>query len=134
MPYYKILSNRAIRVAPGFPPAYHLRGDLYVRNGKLKEAQDDYAKSIESQPQDPRAHISLARLLAKCPTANYRAGERAVASATRARELLMGKYVGALNTLAAGYAEKSQLAESMKWQAKAMVLELVPPHNRTMLQ
>jgi len=124
--------TRAIALRPNHMGTYNNRGLANQQLGNDRLALDDYAKAIELNPRDPRAYNLLAWLLATCPDAQYRDGEKAVSNARRACELLRWKHWNTLEVLAAAFAEDGQFTEAVKWQTKA--LELAPPGAKPQLR
>jgi Flp pilus assembly protein TadD len=61
-------------------------------------------------------------VLATCPEAAVRNGSEAVALAVRAIQLPDGKDAGALDTLAAAYAETGRFAEAVSTARRALAL------------
>jgi len=67
------------------------------------------------------AYINFASLLAACPDAHVRNGEKAVEYATKACELSEWKTPAYLSTLAAAYAEAGHFDDAVKWQNEYLV-------------
>ncbi len=54
--------EKAITLSRNIPQAYNLRAQLYIHNGKIKEAETDYLKSLELDPNYANAHYNIALL------------------------------------------------------------------------
>jgi len=56
------LANQAIQLNPKQSQAYNLRGQLYIIEGEIHKAKDDYSRSIELKPGYANAQYNLALL------------------------------------------------------------------------
>ncbi len=113
--------TEAIRLNPHFLEAYNTRGVFYDHKGSYDKALADYNEAIRLKPDFVEAYINLASLLAVCPDARVRNGEKAVAYATKACELSEWKTPAYLSTLAAAYAEAGHFDDAVKWQNEYLV-------------
>jgi tetratricopeptide (TPR) repeat protein len=48
--------NTALRIDPGFAPAYYQRGVVYAQAGDYKHAIDDFTSAIALDPANADAH------------------------------------------------------------------------------
>jgi tetratricopeptide (TPR) repeat protein len=109
--------SEAIRLAPKDAVPYYDRALVYEATHDYERAMADFEQARQLDPKDPDACEKLAHLLASCPQAHLRDGTKAVIYGTKACEL-SGWKGGALNTLAAAYAEEGDFDQAMKWESK----------------
>ena len=88
-------------------------------------------KGAEITPDYPEAQKNLARVLAICPQASLRNGNKAVDLAVRANQLTGDGNPLFLRTLAAAYAEAGRFPEAVKTAQRA--LQLAETHSNTAL-
>lgn len=103
-----------------FAKAYVGRAIACFSERQFDKVQADLDRALQLDPDFPGAHNVLAQLLASCPDAAFRHGEKAVASARRACELTDWKDWQFLATLAAAYAEAADFTKAVEWAAKAL--------------
>lgn len=99
---------------------HYLVGMDELRRENSREALAFLEKSVEADPDFPRALINLAWLLATSRSKELRDGRRATALALRACELTEWKSSEYLEVLAASYARTGDFSEAVKWQQKAL--------------
>jgi Flp pilus assembly protein TadD len=112
--------NEAVRLDPRSALAYANRGYTYSRRGEFQKALDDFNEAIRLDPKDGRAYNSLAWLLATCPDASFRDGQKAIGAAKKACELVDWKLWYFVGTLAAAYAEAGEFPEAVSRQKQAL--------------
>ena len=112
----------ALRLNPGYGDAHDNLGEVLCRQGKFADASAHFAEALRLNPDDSEAHDNRAKLMAACPLAEYRDGNKAVEFATRACELTEWKNPGFLDTLAAAHAQAGDFAAAETWQTTAISL------------
>jgi tetratricopeptide (TPR) repeat protein len=84
----------------------------------------EYQKALDLAPQHLSAHLGLAWLLATCPEASLRNGQKAVELAQQAERLGGGESPQILDTLAAAYAEAGRFGEAVETAKRALDLSV----------
>jgi len=115
---YEIALKNASRINPQDTEIYKSLGALYLKQGKLKEAEDIYSLIVSLAPRDPAAHFYLGTVL--CGLGKDHLCEKEV---KRALEL-DPDYCQALNFLGYEYVLKNQnLREAERLLNRAVRLE-----------
>jgi tetratricopeptide (TPR) repeat protein len=112
--------TESIRLNPDDPTVYYNRGLAYEDKADYVKALADYNEAIRLKPDYAAACNSLAWLLAVCPDAGIRTGEKAVEYAIRACDLSEWKDASMLRPLAAACAETGDFDNAVKWETKCL--------------
>jgi tetratricopeptide (TPR) repeat protein len=114
--------QKALQINPDHAEAHDNLGIALLQNGKVDEAITHLQKALRLKPADPGVQNNLAWLLATCPEASLRDGNKAVELAQQANALTGGKNPVTLHTLAAAYAEAGRFSEAMETAQRALPL------------
>ena len=110
----------ALEHRPNFASAQLGLGLVYARQGQDKQAVEAFHAALRMRPDWPEAETSLAWILATHPDATLRNGTEAVQLAERACQQTNHGNVGALDTLAAAYAEVGRFQEAVQTAESAL--------------
>ena len=102
--------------------ALRARGDALLSIGKHAEAVADYKESLKLDGEDTGVLNNLAWVLATSPEESVRDPAKSIEYGLKACELTKYEKPHILSTLAAGYAEKGDWENALKWSAKAVEL------------
>jgi tetratricopeptide (TPR) repeat protein len=106
--------REAARLKPRFGAAHYQLGVVLSERGQIEEAIQHYQEAIRLKADWLEALNNLAWLLATEPDDKLRNGTEAVRLATHAVELTKTNNPGALDTLAAAYAEAHRFADAVR--------------------
>jgi tetratricopeptide (TPR) repeat protein len=109
-------------VNPTHPLAHYQLAALLTQQNQPEAAIEHYQDAIRLKPDWPATLNDFAWFLATQPDARFRNGKEAVQLATRASVLAGQKNPGALDTLAAAYAEAGQFNEALQTAKQASAL------------
>jgi tetratricopeptide (TPR) repeat protein len=112
--------QKALQIKPDVAEAHHSLGNALGRKGRVAEAITQFQQALQLEPNDPEVQNSLAWLLATCPEASLRNGDKALQLAQRANELAGGKNPVVLRTLAAAFAEAGRFDDARRSAQKAI--------------
>ena len=119
--------ERAVEIKPGYAEAHYRLALAWQQSRKYEPAILHYQKVVELQPRNLQANNNLAWLLATCPEASLRNGDRAIELAWQAQRLSGGKRPQILDTLAAAYAEAGRFPEAVETARQALRWASVQP-------
>ena len=115
--------QKTLQLDPNYPAAHANLANTLLQMGRTDEALSHLQIILSLDPNDAEAEKNMAWVLATCPDARIRDGERAVALAEQANRIerdnpLMGA------TLAAAYAEAGRFAEAINVAERALQLAI----------
>jgi tetratricopeptide (TPR) repeat protein len=114
--------QKALQINPGYAPAHNNLGNALLQKGNMPEAIAHFQQVMQLKPADPWAKNNLAWILATCPEASLRNGNKAVELARQANELTGGERPIILQTLAAAFAEAGGFSEAVETAQHALRL------------
>jgi len=114
--------QKALQINPGYGKAHNNLGNALLQRGRVEEAIAQFQQAVQIEPSDPAAQNNLAWLLATCPQASLRNGNKAVELARRANALTGGENPVILHTLATAYAEAGRFSEAVETAQRALRL------------
>jgi tetratricopeptide (TPR) repeat protein len=114
--------QHALQIDPDCVPARINLGGILLQKGRAAEAIPQFQHALQLQPNNPEVQNSLAWLLATCPQASLRNGDKAVDLAERANLLTGGENPVVLRTLAAAFAEAGRYDDARRSAQKAIDL------------
>jgi tetratricopeptide (TPR) repeat protein len=128
------LIGEVLKRDPKNVSALRTRADTLLGLGDHAAAIKDYSTAIEIGIESPQQKSgilnNLAWVLATSPKDELRNAERSIKFGTEAAELTEFKEPHILSTLAAGYAEKGDFEQAIKWSTKAVELGRELDHNQ----
>lgn len=125
--------NHAVALLPGEPVPTREQAARLAVNGRYSEAVELLKTSVAKNPASILLKIELAWILATCPEDSIRDGKEAVRLAEQAQSALPEGETGALDALAAAYAETGNHAEAAKW-AEKLASAMTKPEQREQRQ
>ena len=114
--------QRALEISPNNARVRLNLGFCFQLLGRTGEAISQYQEALQIEPADPKVQNNLAWLLATCPEAPLRNGNKAVELARQANALTGGENPIILHTLAAAFAEAGRFSEAMETARRALRL------------
>ena len=123
--------QKALQIKPDYAEAHNNLGKVLIQKGSVDEAIAHYQKALQIKPDNAETLNNLALVLAACPQASLRNGNKAVELAQRANQLTGNRNPVVLGTLAAAYAETGRFLEAVETALRA--LELAEMQSNTAL-
>lgn len=114
--------QRALEIRPNDAGLNLNLGLCFFQMGRMEEARLYYEKAQEIAPANPGILNNLAWLLATCPVASLRDGDRAVELAGQANAVTGGEKPLILRTLAAALAQAGRYPEALETAQRAASL------------
>jgi protein O-mannosyl-transferase len=111
--------RRLLEIRPNDAGLHLNLGLCCFQTGRMEEARSEYERALQISPADPAIENNLAWLLAACPVAALRDGNKAVELARQANALTGGERPLILRTLAAGLAEAGCFPEAVETAQRA---------------
>jgi hypothetical protein len=96
------------------------QGDICRDRRHYSQASKEYCQAIRLDPKFAPAYAKLAWLLATCPDARLRDGQRAIELATKACIISDWRWPWNVSVLAAAYAEVERFDDAIKYETKAL--------------
>jgi tetratricopeptide (TPR) repeat protein len=114
--------QKALQINPDYAEAHVNLGIALLKSGNVDEAIAHFQKALQIKPDYAEAQNDLAWVLAACPQASLRNGNKAVELALRANQLTDNGNPIFLGTLAAAYAEAGRFPEAVATAQRALQL------------
>ncbi len=114
--------QKALQINPDNAEACYNLGNALLQKGNVDEAVTHYQRALQINPDYADAQNNLAWVLATCPQASLRNGNKAVELAQRANQLTGDGNPVVLGTLAAAYAEAGRFPEAVAATQRALQL------------
>jgi tetratricopeptide (TPR) repeat protein len=114
--------QRALQIKPDNAEAHYNLGNALFQKGNVDEAIAHYQQALQSRPDYAKALNNLAWVLAACPQASLRNGNKAVELAQRANQLAGNGNPAFLDTLAIAYAEAGRFPEAVETAQRSLQL------------
>jgi tetratricopeptide (TPR) repeat protein len=114
--------QRALEIKPDNARAHNDLGNAFLQKGSVSDAIPQFQKALQTDPANPPIQNNLAWLLATCPDASLRNGNKAVELARQANALTGGENPIILHTLAAALAEAGRFSEAVETAQRALHL------------
>ena len=114
--------QKALQINPDYAEAHNNLGNALRQMGRMDEAIAHYQRALQIKPDNAEVQNNLAWVLATCPQASLRNGNKAVELAQRANQLTGDGNPVVLGTLAAAYAEAGRFPEAVETAQRALQL------------
>jgi tetratricopeptide (TPR) repeat protein len=114
--------QKALEIMPDNESIHVNLANALLQKGRVDQAIVHFQNALQIEPADMEVQNNLAWLLATCPQASLRNGDKAVQLARQANELAGGKNPVILGTLAAAFAEAGRFGDAVQSAQKAIGL------------
>jgi tetratricopeptide (TPR) repeat protein len=114
--------QKALQAKPAYFQAQFNLGNVLLRKGDAAQALAHFQEALQLEPNDVATLNTLAWLLATCPDASLRNGDRAVQLAQEASQATDGSDPMILQTLAAALAEAGRFDDATTTARRALAL------------
>jgi len=114
--------QKALQIMPDNASVHVNLANALLQKGRVDQAIAHFQNALQTDPADMEVQNNLAWLLATCPQASLRNGDKAVELARQANDLAGGKNPVILGTLAAAFAEAGQFGDAVQSARKAIEL------------
>jgi len=114
--------RRMLELVPESAQVHYKFGQALQAQRNFEAAMKEYQKALNLDSRHLSAHLGLAWLLATCPEASLRNGQKAVELAQQAERLGGDESPQVLDTLAAAYAEAGRYPEAVETVRQALSL------------
>lgn len=116
--------------SPEDAQAWFFLGTLFETQGRIKDAADAYRQAVRFGAGHAQPANNLAWILATAPDDQLRNGQEAVELAKQACQSTNNREPGAMDTLAAAYAELGQFDQAIEMAKKALELARAAGNQR----
>jgi len=114
--------ENVLRITPGDAEVHNNLGDILYQLGRVSEAITQYREVLRLKPDWPPALAKLAWILAVDRNTSLRNGAEAVQLAERLCTIIKDQQAGALDVLAAAYAEAGRFSDAIRVAQNAIGL------------
>jgi Flp pilus assembly protein TadD len=122
--------QKALQLDPNDEGLHQYLGICYFQLGRNSEAITQFQEGLRIKPADEGILNNLAWILATCPEASLRDGNKALDLARQANDLAGGKNPLILGTLAAAFAETGRYSEAVETAQRAVDLAQAQSNDR----
>jgi len=114
--------SEALRLNPGFAEAHSSIAIILLAEGKVPDAINHYATALQLQPDNLQAMNALAWIYATSADAGFRNDNEAILLAEQACKITGLNNPGALDILAAAYANAGRFSDAVRTASQALAL------------